>query len=320
MGSWSQLTIKSGTATNSDLPMDCYYRYNYTEMIYYQSEINSSGNISEIYFEYNGNTAWTETITIYLGHTTKTDFTTNTDWITSTSMSQVFNGNFVVTTTPGWVCITLDTPFFYNNSDNLVIGFYDYGSDYHSTGDDFYTISTHPNYRVIYYNNDTTDPDPSSPPTESIYYYIPNLQLSIVSPLPIDLVSFGVVKNKDVFEFEWVTNSEKNVKNYIIESTLDGKTFNVVGVIGGIGNSSHMKTHQYTKRLYFDTNIIYFRLKQTDWGGKTKKHNLVSLRFNKNKKIINKYNLLGVKINSKSNGIIIVEYDDGSYEKVYIPQ
>ncbi len=54
-------------------------------------------------------------------------------------MTLVYDGNLSVTTTDGWVTITLDTPFSYNNTDNLVIGVDENGYDYHSSSDSFYT-------------------------------------------------------------------------------------------------------------------------------------------------------------------------------------
>ncbi len=187
-----QTTIVDGGTSNIDLPMDCYYRYSYTEMIYLQSEINKSGEITEIQLEWNGNSGWTEPIKIWMGHTSKTQFSNNTDWVTSGNMTLVYDGDITVTTTDGWITITLDNSFTYNNTDNLVIGIDENGYDYHSTSDNFYTKSTPSNYRSIYYNNDNTNPNPASPPSGGTFYYVPSLKLGITTILPIKLITFDV--------------------------------------------------------------------------------------------------------------------------------
>ena len=146
-----------------------------------KAEIAQAGDITEIYFEYNGNSAWTDNIVVYMGHTTKSSFTGTTDWITSGSMTEVYNGSYAVTTTAGWFKITLDAPFTYNNSDNLVIAVDENTSGYHSSSDEFLCAAG--TNRSLYYRNDSNNPDPSSPPTAtSRQSFVPNLQLIIIDP------------------------------------------------------------------------------------------------------------------------------------------
>lgn len=174
-------TIVSGSTTNRGIPIEPFYGYTYSEQIYLQSEIAQAGDITEIYFQYNGNSAWTDNIVVYMGHTTKSSFTGSTDWITSSSMTQVYNGTISVTTTAGWVKIILDAPFTYNNSDNLVIAVDENTAGYHSSGDEFLCAAR--TNRSIYYRNDSNNPNPASPPTAtSRQSYVPNLQLTIIDP------------------------------------------------------------------------------------------------------------------------------------------
>lgn len=313
----SQTTIKDGSTENIDFPMDCNYRYNYAEFIYLQSEIATQGDITEIYFEYDGYEAFTETIKIFIGHTSKVDFTSSTDWVTSVGMTEVYSGDYSVSNSYGWYGITLDTPFSYNNTDNLVIGFYEGTYEYHSSSADFYSISTGAaNHRAIYYDDDSSIPNPASPPTaDGTWYYVPSLQLSIVEPLPIRLVNFeGKLQDNQIL-LTWKTASEKNNDYFTIEKTLDGNKYEKVGIVKSKGNSFVSNDYLFYD-LAIPDEIIYYRLKQTDFDGKASFSKLISVdNRDYENKVVGVYNVLGQEVNQDYNGMVIVLFDDGSTVK-----
>jgi len=152
-GGTSWITVNDGASYDYDHVFNEYYDYSFIEYIYVQSKIDNAGQISAIQFEHSDNSTTTENVTIYMGHTSKTGFTSTTDWIT-TGLTQVYSGS--VTTASGWYTITLDSPFDYNNTDNLVVlidnddGDYDGSSlfeHYHSTGEaDYYCLTWHQDY------------------------------------------------------------------------------------------------------------------------------------------------------------------------------
>lgn len=176
-----KITIGTGTATGQSLPMEPYYGYTYSQSIYLQSEINIADNcIKEIAWQYNGNSSWTDEVKIYMGHTSLTSFASLSSWVPLANLTQVYDGDISTSTTPGWITITLDTPFYYNNTHNLVIALDENTSGWHSSSDEFYCTSVTGN-RSIYYYNDTTNPNPASPPITGSYLslktYIPNVKL-----------------------------------------------------------------------------------------------------------------------------------------------
>lgn len=72
--------VGSGTGTNIYLPIRAYYGYSYSQQIYTQAQIATLGQITKVRFyyssgTYNNSTNWT----VYLGHTSKTSFSSNTD-------------------------------------------------------------------------------------------------------------------------------------------------------------------------------------------------------------------------------------------------
>ncbi len=161
------------------LPVEPYYVYSYSQQIYLASEIgdNDGGTITAIKFYFHGNgisnsNEWT----VYIGHTTKTEFTSNTDWIPVSGMTQVFSGDIGTVSADGWVTIDI-TDWAYNGTDNIVIAVDENQSGYDGSSDDFYCTAVSSN-RGIEYHSDTNNPDPTNPPAASSgspKAYIPNI-------------------------------------------------------------------------------------------------------------------------------------------------
>ena len=159
-----------GTATTTRSPIYSCYVYNYTQMIYTASEINTAGAsgaqiISKIRFFYaSGGTTTTNwnNWTIYMGNTTQATFASTTNWIALGTMTQVFNGAF----TPlagNWVEFTLSSPYIWNGTDNLVIAVDENVAGYSCTA--AWRSFTAAANTVINYFSDGTNPDPAAPPT-----------------------------------------------------------------------------------------------------------------------------------------------------------
>jgi len=159
--------IGTGTATTSYLPIYGLYGYNYTQQIYTQTQINKAGNITKLRFFYvSGTITNSKDWVIYMGHTTKTTFSSTTDWEPLASLTQVFAGDVssYVPLANNWMEIPLTTPFNYNNTSNLIIAVDENTSGYASMSWGAFTSGTNTG---IYYYSDSVNPDPASPPTAS---------------------------------------------------------------------------------------------------------------------------------------------------------
>ena len=143
--------------TGQHVPMEGFHGdYSYTQQIYLQSEINAAGpgvpiTITAIDFYYHGPSSWTDQVVIYMGHTSMSVFTYVDDWVSTGSMTPVYSGSFTVTSTNGWKTITLDTPFEYNNTNNLVIAFDENDADYHASNCEFICSSEGVNRCIYFY-------------------------------------------------------------------------------------------------------------------------------------------------------------------------
>ncbi len=162
----AQINLGSGTTQTGIAPIDVNWGYSYTQQIFTKTEIGaaSAGNITAVKFflpaaaDISNSVAWK----VYVGHTTLSTFSTTTAWIPVASLTEVFTGN--VANVGGEVTITFNTPFAYNNTDNLVVAVLEDTPDYTATSNRFYTYTGVTN-STLYYRSDTTVPNPASPPT-----------------------------------------------------------------------------------------------------------------------------------------------------------
>ena len=148
------------TTTSNYLPTYNYYNYSLTQQIYTPAELGAPGDISGIEFKNTG-TEKTRTIDIYMVNTTKTTFTSSSDWITVAAADKVFSGE--VTFVNGeWTSIAFDNPFTYDSTSNVAIIVDDntgaYTSDPHMAN----LVYEVDGYQAIYSYGDYTDYDPTT--------------------------------------------------------------------------------------------------------------------------------------------------------------
>lgn len=85
--------------------------------------------------------------------------------------------------------------------------------------------------------------------------------------LPIELLSFHAVCNNGILTFTWETATETNNEFFTIEKSNDALTFEPIAQIQGSGTSSQKRFYSY--QLDGSEGVTYYRLKQTDFDGKT---------------------------------------------------
>ena len=208
----AQVAIGSGSTTNQAVPVEAYYGYSYSQSIFLQTEIAGAGDITELTFDFAGSSiSNSNDWTIYIGHTTKTDFTSTVDWVDVTTLTQVHSG---IVSLNGSSQVVVDiTDFTYNNSDNLVIAVDENASGYNGASDDFLCFITGSDNRSITYYNDGTNPDPSAPPTGYLRNVAPNIILggittSLMAPLCAEnptpnIAATGVVVTGGAVTLAW---------------------------------------------------------------------------------------------------------------------
>lgn len=169
------LPSESGTSTNSNgrnvpLYINRAYGYGYSisQQIYTAAEIGASGDITAIGFRVQSYASSNRTLHIYMSSTSKTAFDYNSNWsayqsITVSSASQLVYSGTVNFNSNGWKTITLNTPFEYDGTSNILVTVFDATGTYMSTSPRFYTYSG-----AAVYNSSTSAYD------ETGYYYAMN--------------------------------------------------------------------------------------------------------------------------------------------------
>ena len=157
--------IGQGTSTHNYLPSYSYYNYSMTEQIYTASEIGTAGTINSIAF-YNAGAERTRTYDFYLKSTTKSSFSSKTDWVTVSASDKVFSGS-VTMAANAWTFVNFTTPFEYDGTSNLVLVADDNTGSYTSTPHMACQVYNANGNQSIYAYNDNTNFNPLSPPTSS---------------------------------------------------------------------------------------------------------------------------------------------------------
>lgn len=175
------LQIGSGTATSPSLPISSCWNFTYSQQIYTQEQIAQAGGISMLRFLYqSGPNTNSRNWTVYVGHTTKTSFTTLTDWEPVGNLTQVFSGDVNFPAAGNWLEVPLNEPFQYNNVDNLIIAVDENSAGLNCTIQwGSFTSGANTGMYVRY---DGTNPNPANPGAASGRVAdIPQVQLEICS-------------------------------------------------------------------------------------------------------------------------------------------
>lgn len=88
----------------------------------------------------------------------------------------------------------------------------------------------------------------------------------IANPLPVALVDFEGTKVDRNIKLTWSTMTEENADYFQIEHSLDGQSFESIGMLNAEGNSNELLDYQF-----MDENVApgvhYYRLKMVDFDG-----------------------------------------------------
>jgi hypothetical protein len=89
----------------------------------------------------------------------------------------------------------------------------------------------------------------------------------IPPPLPVELLEFSAICRDRLVELSWISASETNAENYILERSSEGKSFVKVAEVPSHGNSSVLQIYRYTDEHKGESYVSYYRLLQRDLDG-----------------------------------------------------
>jgi Secretion system C-terminal sorting domain len=101
------------------------------------------------------------------------------------------------------------------------------------------------------------------------------------APLPVSLLSFTAQKKEELVLVKWLTATEQNAKQFIVEWCTDGIHWQPAGAVAANGNSNTILQYNFLHTSPAK-GINYYRLKQQDNDGHEKYSAVVSVRMDKN--------------------------------------
>lgn len=142
------------------------------------------------------------------------------------------------------------------------------------------------------------------------------------SPLPIELLSFDAKPEGDHVLTKWSTASEINNDFFTLERSKDGADFEKLKNVPGAGNSDRILNYSETDESPLN-GISYYRLKQTDFDGKTSYSDMVPIEFNSTSHARVQYNSTEsteatIHYNLSSNALVTIEIIDGNGKQVAV--
>ena len=147
-----------GNGTNSTylIPFNTFYNYSYSQQIYTASELGvSAGTIVALAFHYFYSTPITQNnITVYMANVSQSNFTSTSDWIPASELTQVFHGNvYCSNVDSNLVTIDFNEAFEWDGHSNVVVAIVNDRGSYEGSEERFYTHTSSGN-TVLYAYND----------------------------------------------------------------------------------------------------------------------------------------------------------------------
>jgi hypothetical protein len=121
----------------------------------------------------------------------------------------------------------------------------------------------------------------------------------INDPLPVELVSFRVIKHSSYVLLEWSTATELNNSHFEVQRSFNGRDFDVIGQVEGHGTTNEPNYYSFIDRSPVGA-VAYFRLRQVDYDGA---YEFSPIR------LVQQHNLAGT---------VVSTYPNPAREKVYI--
>ena len=153
-----EMGYEDNNNARTGIPFVSNKKYNYSQQIFTSDEFGGAKTISTIALDYAHTTDFTRSnCTIYMANTTISEFNDSVKIVPFSQLTKVYEGpmNF----TQGWNEIVLDSPFYYNGTDNLVVAIDDNSGTITNPGNRFYIHNTNTRLGITYSSTDK-DPNP----------------------------------------------------------------------------------------------------------------------------------------------------------------
>jgi len=137
--------------------------------------------------------------------------------------------------------------------------------------------------------------------------------------LPLDLIEFtgNYQSTLNANILSWKTGTERDNDYFTLERSANGSNWATICKETGAGDSYTEIDYEFADNGFEEGKINYYRLSQTDFNGKKKTFDIISVsNLTVDKKIIKVCNMMGQEITPDSKGVVILLYDDGTTQRV----
>lgn len=134
--------------------------------------------------------------------------------------------------------------------------------------------------------------------------------------LPVEMVNFKATPVGQTDIINWKTVSEKNNDYFTLEYSIDGLNWEIIDIVVGQEASSQEINYSSINRNPVGLVGLY-RIKQTDFNGKESSYEYTSVSRSENANLLYTVNLLGQKVDSSFEGMVIDVYENGATIKRY---
>lgn len=264
--------------------------YSWSSGLYMPSQLGGSQNLTSISFRLdNVGASGTYTysqVHVWMRNTSVTDFTTQSSHPGYTGFTEVYNGNFTFNGTGIKTFNFNSAPSFaYNGTDNLEVMFEFRGGNDNTWYEPWFdrndarTDGVKPG-KVGQGSNWTNAKASSSLRSFNLQIY--NVMGCSIYPLGVSFTGSTLNCNDDILNLSWNVASEENNDYYTIESSKDGKSWDIQKIVKGAGTiaSSVNYSAELNNR---NSEIVYCRLSQTDFDGKMTQLVTHAIQCNQNK-------------------------------------
>ncbi len=268
-----QIFVGNGTEIWQHLPCDPFYDHSGSQMIYDSDYFPYSGTITEISFQYYINTPNPESYIgnaiLMLGESSLDSYQDEESYIDLNELEICFEGDFtadnfqaVNSSGDGWFTVTLDQPYFYSGTGNLILFFLENNSNHGMNGDDFISFDTSQNTSMCFIDLDNPiDLDnlvepifirnklPNSIFEFTISEYYPQVVAPLNNAEDIDCSSPLVISVRDLDNTEIIVYSPTNYFNLDIEDNfqhLSGNNYEIYPLLAFAPNSYYEWEITYT--------------------------------------------------------------------------
>jgi hypothetical protein len=114
--------------------------------------------------------------------------------------------------------------------------------------------------------------------------YNPNVDAGIYIGIPLPAkelkATLAIIKNSNMCEVNWYTKDEMNTKEFFVERSTDGVSFEKVGALNALGNSQGRTDYNILDNIenVRDAQVIYYRIKLMDIDNKYYYSNTISVK------------------------------------------